>query len=125
MGRFALGTAISLPHAPGTVLWANIDVQATPAGKLLALFFKLPPLYITYQFSDGTRLRYRYVAGMGVTGFVIAPLVNSSSGFIALAQSPASLPRPVAFTLGPASATTWLWHARFHMRLSVLTLPAN
>ena len=120
------GGLLAAAFAAGLFCLGRGKTQAAAAGfKLLALLFKLPPLYITYQFSNGTMQRYRYVAGMGATGFVIAPLVDSPSGFIALAQSPATLPFPVAFSLGPASATTWLWHSTFHMRLSTLVLPSS
>jgi hypothetical protein len=123
-GDYAIGKPVALPVA-AAVLWAEIDVEPSLAGRICAVLYKTPPLWITYYFPNGVVAPYRYIAGMGVTGFVISPIVGSVGDFLALAQGAPGLPRPVSFVIGPGGATSWLLRPVFHMRLYALTFPAG
>jgi hypothetical protein len=63
---------------------AKIDVRPTLAGKLLMLLFKPPLLNISYFFPNGDKQLFRYIAGMGSSGFVVKPVIQSTAGFVAL-----------------------------------------
>ncbi len=121
-GRFSMREAIPLPVAPNTALWAEIRIKPTLVGRFISVVFKLPPLIISYRFSNGVVQNYRYIEGMGESGFVISPLVGTAAEFIALAQAPSSLSFPVVVSIRPATRP-WLWQHRFHIRLSALKFP--
>jgi hypothetical protein len=85
-GAYRLGEEISIP-VTNEPLWARIAVRPTLLGKIAALVWKLPELQIELRLVDGTMHEFRYIAGMGKTGFVVSPLIQDTSEFLAL-ESP-------------------------------------
>ena len=85
-GAYRLGEEIALPTDAGA-LWAKVDVEPTFLGKIFALIYKLPQLTLEFRAIDGSVNRFRYIAEMGKTGFVVSPLVQKASDFVALELS--------------------------------------
>jgi hypothetical protein len=126
-----LGAAVKLPACPGLV-WAEVDLQPSLAGKLLTLLYKPPGLMIGYTLTDGQSLGYRYFAGGGETGFLVAPVVRSTQDFGELSSVlPGGLPRgtpyPISFTIRPLGGhwTNWAWRHEYHLRLFTLQMTAG
>jgi hypothetical protein len=53
-------------------------------GRLLIAFFSPPQLHIVLGLADGSSKRYRVVANMMETGFLLSPFVGNTRGFAAL-----------------------------------------
>jgi len=130
-GMIQLGATVNLPASPGLV-WAEVSLKPSLAGKLLTLLYKPPGLMIGYMLKDGKSLGYRYFAGGGETGFLVAPVVRNTQDFGDLsAAMPAGLPRgtpyPRSFTIKPIgnSWTSWAWQHNYRLRLFTLQMTSG
>jgi hypothetical protein len=127
-GTFHLGEPIVLPkHIP--VVWARADVRLTLCGKLISLLFKPPHLNISYLLPDGHKQTFRYIAGMGESGFVAAPIIQSTTDFVALALPEAANhfagSRPVSLSITADHGAGWLWRSSFTAQLFTAHIPAQ
>jgi len=82
-GSAKFGQEIRVPDDPRPV-WAELNVRPSALGKLLGLLYKPSELRVQLTMADGARKSYRYVAGMGASGFVLSPLVESAPDFLGL-----------------------------------------
>ena len=125
-GQYSMDQRIALPKPAGRILWAEIEIRPTLAGRIVNLLYKLPILYLSLQYPGGGIERYRYIEGMGETGFVIVPTVGNTRNFVALVQNPATLPRAAAFSITTTGfACRSLWSSQVQMRLSVLSFASD
>ena len=75
-----------------SAVFAQLDIHTTLAGRLLSLLYKPPILYIqvvTEPASSegrGERREFRLIPGEAASGFLLSPLVISTSDFIAWMQ---------------------------------------
>ncbi|MBI1853773.1 MAG: hypothetical protein HYR85_25840 [Planctomycetes bacterium] len=80
-------SAVQLPpHEARALLWATFDVRLKFAGRLGAVFYKIPPLYVELTTSTGATGRFRLIPGVARTGFLISPLVLTADDFAAIAS---------------------------------------
>jgi hypothetical protein len=125
-GTFQLGETIPIPPFTSAV-WAQFDVRPALAGRLMAMLFKPPALGITYLFPDGHTQSFRYIAGMGSAGFVVAPVIQTTTDFAALALPPSAHyfagRQPAFLEITADYGAGWLWRASFSARFSALPLP--
>jgi hypothetical protein len=123
-GAYAFGQKIDLPPTPSPV-WAEIDVEPTMLGRLINILFKLPDLYLSGSFSDGSTHDYRFLSGIGRSGFLISPVIEDTDQFIAfLSPDRAALLADRAltsFSLAPRpwarKTVRWLWQPRVSVKL--------
>jgi hypothetical protein len=125
---YQTGAKVALPsNAP--FIWAELSIQPTLLGKVLGIIFKPPQLQIEYYFAGAPPVQFRYVAGMGQTGFLLSPLVQSTRDFMALslsgARDYASPEVPIAIRLMPQYGGSWFWQGNFSLRLSAITFPVQ
>jgi hypothetical protein len=130
-GMIKLGAAVALPASPGLV-WAEVALKPSLAGRLLTLLYKPPGLMIGYRLAGGQSLAYRYFAGGGETGFLLAPVVRNTQDFGALASAlpgglPTGLAYPLSFTINPIGRfwTYWAWQRDYRLRLFTLQMTAG
>jgi hypothetical protein len=129
-GTIPLGAAVPVPASP-CLLWAEVALQPTLAGRLLSLLYKPPGLMIGYRLADGQSLGYRYFAGGGETGFLVAPVVRNTQDFGELSAAmpglPSSAPYPVSFTIRPIGRpwNGWAWQHAYRLRLFTLQMTAG
>jgi hypothetical protein len=124
-GVYKTGEKVSVPDAHGPV-FAEIAVKPTLLGRLVSIFFKPPQLAIELNFADGLNHRYRFVAGMGRSGFVISPLVQSTLDFALLYANPSLAKKRVAsFTITLPNGGGWMWKERFTAAFKELPTKAN
>ena len=81
-----LGEPVPVPDLRAPV-FIKIDVQPTVIGKLMSIIYKAPQLHLIATYADGRTTEYRYVAGMGQSGFILSPTISTAAEFLAL-QSP-------------------------------------
>ena len=73
-------------------VYAQLDIHMTLAGRLLSLFYKPPALYVhvVTEPASGERhaeeREFRLIPGEAASGFLLSPLVISTSDFIAWMQ---------------------------------------
>ncbi|MFT3802262.1 MAG: hypothetical protein QM766_13705 [Burkholderiaceae bacterium] len=78
-----LGQKFDLPEFDGQV-YMVANVVPSGLGKLKSLLFKPDTLMATIDRGDGGVVRYRLVSGMMRTPFLISPLIETTSEFLAL-----------------------------------------
>ena len=78
---------ISLPEGID-LLWARLDIEKTPMGRVCELLFKMPILHIALEFENGTKSRHRIVPRAAQSGFLLSPLIDSARRFARLWPSP-------------------------------------
>lgn len=119
------GDAVDLPR--DTALWASVDLQPSLLGRLRAVVYKPPPVSMTLRYSDGAISRFRVVAGMMRTGFLLSPTVLSTDDLVQFwTKGYRSLPvnrQPVSLSID-LSAGDSIWFARrYHLSVSRLSVP--
>lgn len=127
-GMTKLGAAVPLPASPG-LIWAEVTLKPSLAGKLLTLLYKPPELMIAYNLADGQSIGYHYFAGGGESGFLIAPVVRDTQEFAGLISAPPgsvprSAPYPLSFYIRPFGRywNYWAWQHAYRLRLFTLQI---
>lgn len=107
--------------APGTALFARIDMQPAMAGRLLSFLFRMPEAWVELTLADGTKVRHRFVPSMAREGFLLSPYVAAPADFSSVLQAGA-LPvvRTVRLT---GDRCEWLYGANIPVVLEVRDLP--
>jgi hypothetical protein len=123
-----LGEPISLQGLEGPI-FIRIEVGPTIIGRLLNLAFKPPELRIALTYANGEHADFRYVAGMGATGFLLSPAVTTKEQFVALQSTVregyfrSSL--PVSFKIYEAESPGLAWRSLYAAKLSRLSIPGD
>ena len=119
------GANIAIPVLDQPV-WAKIDIRPTLLGRLISALYKAPLLFIVLKYSDRTSGTFRFVAGLGKTGFLLSPTIGSARDFAALQSTDpqAILGAKYAreFAITGTSGTTLLWQTSFDVTLSPIGL---
>lgn len=79
--EFALNEVISIPKGK---VFTKIFIQPTFLGKIIQMVWKPSEIYINATGKNGETKSWRFITGMGKTGFLISPLVNNSTDFTLL-----------------------------------------
>lgn len=77
------GEIVPVPESREPV-FAAIEIRPTILGRAASFVFKSSQLQITLELKDGAKRQYRLIAGMAESGFVISPLVESTTEFAML-----------------------------------------
>ncbi len=72
-------------------LYVRLRIRPTWMGRVLALAYKPPPLRIELHLASGERRAFRLISGMAESGFVVSPLVRTTSDFARLHGDPGLL----------------------------------
>ena len=113
------GDSVSVPAVDG-LLFAKIDLEPTLAGKFLNILFNPPQLRISLHLANGRTERYRVIANMMDTEFLLSPVVEDTNGFAALvsgSKSDSTGQRVESFSIEPVYGGRRFWSDRFHLTL--------
>ena len=77
------GATVTVPETRG-LIFAEVDLQPTWAGRLLISLFSPPQLRITLGLRSGETKSYRVVSEMMESGFLLSPLVSNTGEFAGL-----------------------------------------
>jgi hypothetical protein len=123
-----LGHQFNLPKV-GEPVWAKVDLKPTLLGRIITTLFKPPLLHIVFQYGDGRAETFRYVAAMGRSGFIVAPVVRHTADFAALLmrgrEEYFSGAWPVSVTITGETGTRLFWKRAFKVRLSRIEIPVQ
>jgi hypothetical protein len=78
---------IAVPPTAGAPVWARIDVQETTVDRLQTLVVAAPYVYLDVVLTTDAVWRARLVAAVARDGFLLSPVVNTTAGFVALAEN--------------------------------------
>jgi hypothetical protein len=124
--RYRIGDIVTLSTDDERALFAKIRLEPTRLGKILSVIFKLPELYIDLALNNGTQTRYRLIAGMAASGFVISPLIRNVTDFSMLASGrheKLKNQQVSSFRITPSYGGSWLWRSTYQMQLQWLDPP--
>lgn len=82
-GVFSLGQEVSVPFA-NKPLFIELKLKPTILGALAQFFFKSDELQIIVTLTNGIQKKYRFIAEMAESGFLISPLIETTEEFAQL-----------------------------------------
>ena len=65
-------------------LWAELEINQTFWGAVVATLYKPPALKLTVSLQDGRQLVFQVVPGMVRSGFLLSPLIQDKASFVLL-----------------------------------------
>ena len=123
-----LGHLFDLPKV-GEPIWAEVDLKPTLLGRILGVIYKRPLVHIVFRYADGHSENFRYVAAMGRSGFIIAPVIHDTADLAALLikrrEQYYSGAWPTSVELVGEAGTRLFWKRAFKVRLRRIELPVQ
>lgn len=89
-GQNDIGSWIEVPEADYPV-FLELEIVPTFLGKIFSLAFKPEYLFMTVKLASGKEEKFRIVASMAGSNFLISPLVGNTSEFACLLQNRTAL----------------------------------
>jgi len=98
-------------------------------GQIAKILYKPTPLTITANLADGQSKTYRFIPSMARAGFVISPLIKTTTDFVHLATGPFHLladNRVTSIRIVPEGAESLFWKKEYSLSVFVLdTTPSQ
>lgn len=119
-----LGVPVEIPIDAGTIVWCTIVPEPTLAGRAIGAAYKRPHLEIILTTETGEH-RYQLVPELARAGFVVSPLIETTTEFgVLMATGDASaLPGKHARSLRvEAVPDNGLWRDEYTIAFSGLTI---
>lgn len=119
--EYQLGKEVKLPQN-NQPLFVRLDLKPNLNGILSNLFYKIEPLTISLNLVNGSQRHYRLVANMAKAGFLISPLIESSSDFRLLYGKieDLELKQVRAFTISQSKHIIPQWNIYYTLVLSTI-----
>lgn len=117
--RCAAGKTIILPETAGP-LFAEIDLKPTLAGKLATAFLNPPQLWMVVYLKDGANKRFRVVAEMMETEFLLSPFVGDTKDFASFMKEHGTTQdakKVRAISVAPAYGGSTYWSGTYELKL--------
>jgi len=117
--RYKTGATVMLPNADGLV-FAEVDLKPTLAGRLLIALFNPPQLYIMLGLENGQTRTYRVVSNMMKTEFLLSPLVSDTGEFASLmskSKHPDGMDRIRTLSIAPSYGGSLYWSGTYELTL--------
>jgi len=80
-----LGQNFRAPRVKEGLLWVEMDIKRSLAGRVANILYKPTVLVLTVRTRDGAQKSFRLVPGMARAGFLLSPFVGNTADFAALA----------------------------------------
>ena len=74
-GEYSLGQDILVPQVEGGRVYARVEINPTPLGRLANLAYKTPPLNVTFETKDGSRT-HALVRALGANGLFVSQYIE-------------------------------------------------
>jgi tetratricopeptide (TPR) repeat protein len=124
------GERVSLVEWKDDLVWMEVDIQHSLAGKLVSFCFKPPPCYLDCRLLAGETKysRSRFVSSMGTSGCLISPFIDDNTELLKLYQPAHDLSdcqRVESFGLGCDPADHRFFKDEIRIRLYSVALPTK
>lgn len=108
-----LGEQVPLPKSQ--LLFVAIDLKPTIWGTLATIFFKPQPLFISLNLRNGATKRYRLVANMAKSAFLLTPLIENTIEFSMIYEKNDKLDakKVDSFVITTSQRTHWHWNSTY------------
>ena len=123
-----LGEPVTIVTNDGP-LWAELEINKTFWGAVVATLYKPPALKLMVSLQDGRQLFFQVVPGMARSGFLLSPLIQDKASFVSL-NSPGGWRNLTglqikSFAIVPAtqSGSTTCYRSPLRLRLYRLDMP--
>ena len=110
-------------------LWAELEINQTFLGAVVATLYKPPALKLTVSLQDGRQLVFQVVTGMARSGFLLSPLIQDKASFVLL-NSPGGWRnltglqiKSIAIFAATQSGSTPCYRSLLRLRLYRLDMP--
>lgn len=105
----------------GQPIFAELEIKPTIWGLIAITFFKPSQLHITFKLKDGSNKRYRMIATMAKSGFLLSPLIENTAEFAELYDQKNSLDAKMvkSFIIASDQSKTWIWNPEYVIRFKV------
>ncbi|WP_054052315.1 hypothetical protein [Pseudomonas nunensis] len=119
-----LGEEISVPDMASPV-FVELDIKPNLFGHLANILFKSAQLKIKVTLTGGQSQEYRLISGFTKSGFIISPLVESTSDFGMLFGDSSFYEhkRVKSFSIVQVKGKTTFWQNEFSVKFKSLDLP--
>jgi hypothetical protein len=116
--NYHLGEVVKLPQA-SSFLWAEIEMKPTILGSLATILFKPDLLYIQMTLQDGSIKKYRFIANMAKSDFLLSPLIEDTKEFALLYATNNMLhsKHVISFFIDSKELRTRHWHQEYKITL--------
>ncbi len=111
-GVFSLGEQVAIPDGKGPV-FVEINIEKNFAGKGVNTLYKVDPLVIGLNLESGETQWFRLPSEMARAGFIVSPLIQSTSDFALLYANENPLGSRVKSFSIRAFAGDWLWKKKY------------
>jgi hypothetical protein len=116
---YKTGATVTLPNTDGLV-FAEVDLKPTLAGRLLIALFNPPRLDIVLGLENGKTRTYRVVSNMMKTEFLLSPLVSDTGEFASLmakSKHPEDMDRVRTISIAPFYGGSFYWSETYELTL--------
>jgi len=123
--KSTFGQKIVLPVSSKPI-FMQVDIKKTFLGHILSILYKPEQLYIRVELQNGKESKYRLIANMARSGFIISPLIENTTEFSMLFGEKFLLnnKQVKAITISPVSGkNSWQWKSEYSIEFSELIGP--
>lgn len=130
-GEVSIGQPLKIPDlAPGTLLWAEIQLHRTIPGNLLSLAHKPPEVWVGVSFEEQGARRpvawSRLVPAVAASGFILSPMIMARDDFREMMSGSRSwwvrhTVRHMTLRMRPALGQNWAYDEVAGYRFFTLT----
>ncbi len=116
---------IQLDSPSAGPVWAEIDLQVRPLGRLIDFFFRPPEIDLNVQ-AGGAWNTYVLLVPLARSGFLISPVVENPAAFALLFRADQShllAPDVSRISVSTGSGGKWFYRPQIAIRLYRLSIP--
>ena len=114
-----LGEVVNVPDVARKI-YITLDLRPTIWGSLSMLFYKPTGLEITLHLKNGREKKYRMIANMAKSGFLLSPLIENTLEFAELyRQHEVDAKQVTSFMISPINSTAQ-WHHKYLIHFNIL-----
>jgi hypothetical protein len=113
------GSTVTLPDTDG-LMFAEVDLNPTIAGRVLAALFNPPQLHIVLGLASGKTKTYRVVSEMMKTDFLLSPSVSDTNEFASLMAGSGKLrmaERVQTISIAPSYGGALFWSDSYELKV--------
>lgn len=113
------GESVNLPHS-NQLTFAQVEIKPSILGQIASMLYKTSQLQITLELNNGIEKKYRIISGMAKSGFMISPLIESTTEFEVLYSKKGFLDNKLvkSITITPDVMGSMFWNQNYIITFS-------